>query len=725
MKIEEQKIPTFNVGRKETAVASIQASAKAFEILSSGLYSDAEFAIVREIAANAWDSHKAAGCPEKPFKVQIPSAIDPRFCVRDYGTGMDHQFMMTRVNTYFDSTKSQSNDEIGGFGLGIKSVFSYASSFMITCYMDGIRRVYVYQIGESGLPEISLMAETESEEADGVEVSIPVKNTDYSKFSLAAQKTFAFYKVKPEIAGVELSIPEFDKVIEDDTWFVCRSQSVFNKVSYVEMGGIAYPIEDSMTGLRSYYSNNHTLFIKANIGDVDITPNREQIKMTDRTRKFVTDQIKLIEGRAAGIIQDRIDAIGHSYYWDFAAEVVKYDLDLLRSLGFSKTAIMFNGKKFEEDNFRIRVANKAAPENPMDPNSPIKAPVLTPEMVEHIVRFGEWSQHESGRVKKDEQGYRYENSWTFDRFNKPKTVIVTDEESAKHIAPWMRYSGTQKVIVIRVEHGKADVAVAAIQERLQGFTGIHSAATLHYEKAPRAAVGERKYYLYHTNTWNEIVRSEMDLTVLPEDIYYFLTDGRQRGDIYNRTTDFKNDGTFLSVARTWLPDGTRIYFLTDAMLKKIEKANPNATLIEVSARLESLLEDKVKVAGQDYVSRSLEDIKAPFARSAGGWRVESALDFWAKEFSLADYGQAKEDLKAHKPDGGLEKMVKLIKGKTIFEMFTELGVTTKTVTAPSFDQLLVKMPYVYAMVDDYADEEVVKHIGETMGWTRKAPDVTI
>ena len=60
MKIEEQKVPTFNVGRKETSVASIQASAKAFEILSSGLYSDAEFAIVREIAANAWDSHKAA-----------------------------------------------------------------------------------------------------------------------------------------------------------------------------------------------------------------------------------------------------------------------------------------------------------------------------------------------------------------------------------------------------------------------------------------------------------------------------------------------------------------------------------------------------------------------------------------------------------------------------------------------------------------------------------------
>ncbi|MCK9530966.1 MAG: hypothetical protein M0R77_10485 [Gammaproteobacteria bacterium] len=724
MKIEEQKVPTFNVGRKETAVASIQASAKAFEILSSGLYSDAEFAIVREIAANAWDSHKAAGCPEKPFKVQVPNGLDPRFCVRDYGTSMSHEFMMTRVNRYFDSTKAENNDEIGGFGLGIKSVFSYASSFMISCYMDSVRRVYVYQIGESGLPEISLMAETETDEPNGVEVSIPVKSEDYQKFSIAIQKTFAFYKVKPEIAGVELAIPEFDKLLEADDWFVCRCQSIFNKASYIEMGGIAYPLDEQLTGLRSYYSNHHTLFIKAEIGDVDITPNREQIKMTERTRRFVKDKLKTINDQAESIIQDLIDAQGHTYYWDFIAEVVKYDIDLLRSIGFSKSKITFNGKKFDDNTFTIRIAPKPAPEDPMDPNSPIKQPTLTPEMVEGITRFGEWSLHDSGRVKKDEDRWSYQNAWNFDRFNKPRPIVVADEASVRRIAPWMRYSDTDKIILVKVEPGKITDVMAAIKERLQDFNNIHDASTVHFEKAPRAAAAERKYYMYHTSTWNEVVRKEMDLGSLPNEIYYFQTDGRQRSEVFGRTTDFNKDASFIAVARTWIPN-VSFYFLTEAMIKKIEKANPSAVLIETSAKLAEMLDDKVREAGQNYVSRSLEDIKAPFARSGGSWRTASALDFWAKEFNLSDYEQAKKDLETHKPDSSLEKMCKLIKGKTIFEMFTELGVNTRNVTVPSFDNMLAKMPYVFAMVDDYSEEEVVNHIGETMGWKRNTQPVTI
>lgn len=724
MKIEEHKVPTFNIGRKETSVASIQASAKAFEILSSGLYSDAEFAIVREIAANAWDSHKAAGCPDKPFKVQIPNALDPRFCVRDYGTSMTHEFMMNRVNRYFDSTKAESNDEIGGFGLGIKSVFSYASSFMISCYLGGVRRVYVYQIGESGLPEISLMAETPSDEPSGVEVSIPVKSEDYSKFSVAIQKTFAFYKVKPEIAGVDLNIPEFTKVVEDDDWFICRSQSIFNKVCYVEMGGIAYPIDEQLTGLRHYYSTNHTLFIKANIGDVDITPNREQIKMTERTRKYIKDKMALIKNRASAILQERIDALGLTYYWDFAAEAAKYDFDILRSLDVNKSKFAFNGQKFDDDYFRIRIAPRPTLSDPNDPNSALVEPTLAADMVKFITSFDEYVQMDSGRVKKESRRWSNDTGKNFDRFTRPVAIVVTDSESSKHIAPWMRYAGISKSIVIYCDPGKMADVITGVKERLQGFTDVHNAATLHYEKAPRAVPAERKYYIYRTNSWNEVVREEMDLTSLPSETYYFLTDGRQRGEVFGRTTDFNKDPSFLSVVRTWIPN-VNFYFLTDAMLKKIAKVNPSVTMIETSAKLEAMLDDKVRAAGQDYVSRSLEDIKAPFTRSAGGWRAASALDFWAKEFDLTDYEQAKKELTTHKPDSGLEKMCKLIRNKTIFEMFTDLGVSTKNVTAPSFDSLLAKMPYVFAMVDDFSEEEVVNHIATTMGWTRKVQPVTI
>ena len=108
--------------------------------------------------------------------------LDPSFKVRDYGVGMDHQFVMTRLNTYFDSTKNDNNEEIGGFGLGIKSGFSYTSSYMIVTFDGTTRRVYAFQIGSGGLPEISFLAETPSTEPRGVELSIPVMDKDYDRF---------------------------------------------------------------------------------------------------------------------------------------------------------------------------------------------------------------------------------------------------------------------------------------------------------------------------------------------------------------------------------------------------------------------------------------------------------------------------------------------------------------------------------------------------------------
>ena len=46
---------------------SIDATAKAFAILSDGLYSNKILAVVRELSTNAYDSHVAAGCPERPL----------------------------------------------------------------------------------------------------------------------------------------------------------------------------------------------------------------------------------------------------------------------------------------------------------------------------------------------------------------------------------------------------------------------------------------------------------------------------------------------------------------------------------------------------------------------------------------------------------------------------------------------------------------------------------
>ena len=111
-----------NVG--EIGEFRIRNSAKAFNILSSGLYANKIRAIVRELSCNAVDSHVAAGKQDTPFDIHLPNTLEPWFSIRDYGLGLSHDQVINIYTTYFESTKTDSNEFIGALGLGSKSPFS-------------------------------------------------------------------------------------------------------------------------------------------------------------------------------------------------------------------------------------------------------------------------------------------------------------------------------------------------------------------------------------------------------------------------------------------------------------------------------------------------------------------------------------------------------------------------------------------------------------------------
>lgn len=116
---------------KETGQFRIRNSAKAFSILSSGLYANKIRAIIRELSCNAYDSHVAAGKSTEKFLVHLPNTFEPYFSIRDYGTGLSHDQVVNIYTTYFESTKTASNEFIGALGLGSKSPFSYTDNFTV------------------------------------------------------------------------------------------------------------------------------------------------------------------------------------------------------------------------------------------------------------------------------------------------------------------------------------------------------------------------------------------------------------------------------------------------------------------------------------------------------------------------------------------------------------------------------------------------------------------
>ena len=190
-----------NVG--EIGEFRIRNSAKAFNILSSGLYANKIRAIIRELSCNAVDSHVAAGNTNTPFDVHLPSTLEPWFAIRDYGTGLSHEQVTNIYTTYFESSKTNSNDFIGALGLGSKSPFSYTDNFTVTAVKGNRKGIYSAFINGEGVPSIALMMEEETSEPAGVEVKFAVNDRyDFDKFRSEARSVYTYFKLRPVVGGV-------------------------------------------------------------------------------------------------------------------------------------------------------------------------------------------------------------------------------------------------------------------------------------------------------------------------------------------------------------------------------------------------------------------------------------------------------------------------------------------------------------------------------------------
>jgi hypothetical protein len=334
MKLVEEVINVQSQGVQESQSYAIESSAKAFLVLSDRLYSNKILAVVRELSTNASESHIEAGNKDIPFDVLLPSNIDPNFVIRDYGLGLSHEDCMSLYRTYFKSTKSDKNTVGGCLGLGSKSPFAYTDSFSVVSYFNGMKRFYSGVRTTNG-PEFNFMHEEETDEPNGIQVSVPVKSGDFDSFKNSASFVYKYFDVTPNFTGRQIEIEHKQITLSDDTWYVDRN----TRANYVVMGQIAYPIkastfdnidEDISTFLRLVTG----LHLNMDIGSVDITPSREElsynpqtidniraalIKVADYVDKMAEDQISscptLYDARIKYIDMDSLFTSGRKLTW--------------------------------------------------------------------------------------------------------------------------------------------------------------------------------------------------------------------------------------------------------------------------------------------------------------------------------------------------------------------------------------------------------------------------
>jgi len=348
----------------QTSNFKIDATAKAFAILSDSLYSNKIKAVVREISTNAYDAHVAAGCPDKPFYVQIPTKLDTTFAVRDYGTGLSHDDCFGLYTTYFRSDKTDSNKAVGCLGLGSKSPFAYTDQFLVESFYNGTHYVFSSYKGDTGEPVFSLLDEKPTDEPNGMRISMSVDPEDSGEFKEEAQTIYQSFDVRPD-TSVRLDFEDNEVLVENSNWKIYKS----GWKNTVIMGQVSYPID---TDQFEYGTDAYKLLdgcngfeIKVDIGDLDITPSRESLSYNDRTKKNIISMVSDALSELSTIVENSI--IECTTIWDARLKFISMfkRLDRISSVSSSLNKIdtwndikLFDKEELGYNRFSVHVGIK-------------------------------------------------------------------------------------------------------------------------------------------------------------------------------------------------------------------------------------------------------------------------------------------------------------------------------------------------------------------------------
>lgn len=323
MKFHTERTEIERFGVSSEKAFSIKTTAKAFDILSSGLYTDPILAIVRELSCNAWDAHVAAGNINTPFEIHLPNSLEPWFHVRDFGTGLSDEDVMQLYTTYFDSTKSDSNSFIGALGLGSKSPFSYTKAFEVVSRFNNVRRTYSAFINEYGVPSIARLGETNTDEHNGLEVRITIERKDWNTFAEKTTRALRWFPLKPTVIGLpgfKWLEEEAKKRLDGNGWKIFEKNFAndYSKMTAVQ-GNVAYKVDISKLKLNTsdtkILENAHVVGF-FDIGDLEVAANREEIRYDERSKNALVEKIKSVRAGVLKSIEDQVDALEGKPFWE-------------------------------------------------------------------------------------------------------------------------------------------------------------------------------------------------------------------------------------------------------------------------------------------------------------------------------------------------------------------------------------------------------------------------
>lgn len=248
------------------------------------LYADRHLAVVREYVSNAVDATRVAGSSE-PVLVTTPTLIEPNFVVTDRGTGMSRDEVEATYLAFAASSKRDSNELVGGLGVGAKSAWTLAESFLVDTVKDG-RRTTVR--AARNLEHQVLVAGAPSDLPDGTTVIVPVE---------VAGHVDTWNRVVREVASahdegaVLVDGEPVDSLAGGSSWIgpvACRRvHRPDHSTVIIRSGGALFSSVPEVTKRVTEATRLLACVIELPIGSFDHTPSRESVIASERTMAAV------------------------------------------------------------------------------------------------------------------------------------------------------------------------------------------------------------------------------------------------------------------------------------------------------------------------------------------------------------------------------------------------------------------------------------------------------
>lgn len=349
-KIENKAV--FSDSLTDTGNYTIKASAKAFHILSTSLYTDPILAIVRELGCNARDSHVEAGVT-KPWRLHLPTAYEPTLEIEDFGVGLDHEQVMNLFTTFFESTKTDSNEMVGALGLGSKSPFSYTDNYTVVATKNGERNTYTAYKTDDGIPAIVRLDTHKTDKENGVCIQIAIKSQDFHMFKERAISALRFFDQYPDcnMSGIfHKNVTDIN--IGENTLSYKKDAQRWNGNSIVVMGGIGYPLDKNRKDFREYFSIlNNNIVLEANIGDVEMTPSREALTYNKKTTDWIISELEKVS--------QEIETLLNKTYKDLSCDYERLSfLNTNARVNLIGSTVSSMLKKYFAGNAEIKISQK-------------------------------------------------------------------------------------------------------------------------------------------------------------------------------------------------------------------------------------------------------------------------------------------------------------------------------------------------------------------------------